>query len=136
MILGSRRSALDGMESRAHERQSYGRRHVGNQWTTLCLCGGQRASSCGQRDGFTPAPPGVQIERTDEIVRAADVVVTMGCGGACPIFPGKRYEDWDLDDPAGKGVELVRPIRDEIGRRVRKLLAELDVPTSKSATPA
>jgi arsenate reductase (thioredoxin) len=59
---------------------------------------------------------------TDEIVRAADVVVTMGCGDACPIFPGKRYEDWLLDDPAGLDVEAVRPIRDEIGRRVRDLL--------------
>ena len=53
---------------------------------------------------------------TDEIVRAADVVVTMGCGDACPLFPGKRYEDWDLDDPAGLDVADVRPIRDEIGR--------------------
>jgi protein-tyrosine-phosphatase len=65
---------------------------------------------------------------TDEIVRAADVVVTMGCGDACPLFPGKRYEDWELDDPAGQGVEAVRPIRDEIGRRVRDLLASLQVP--------
>jgi protein-tyrosine-phosphatase len=65
---------------------------------------------------------------TDEIVRAADVVVTMGCGDACPYFPGKRYEDWDLDDPAGQDVSAVRPIRDEIGQRVRTLLASLDVP--------
>lgn len=65
---------------------------------------------------------------TDEIVRAADVVVTMGCGDACPIFPGKRYEDWQLDDPAGQGLEAVRPIRDEIERRVRRLLDELEVP--------
>lgn len=65
---------------------------------------------------------------TDEIVQAADVVVTMGCGDSCPIFPGKRYEDWDLDDPAGQGLEAVRPIRDEIERRVRKLLDQLDVP--------
>ena len=65
---------------------------------------------------------------TDEIVRAADVVVSMGCGDACPVFPGKRYEDWVLDDPAGLGVEEVRPIRDEIERRVRRLLDELQVP--------
>jgi arsenate reductase (thioredoxin) len=65
---------------------------------------------------------------TDEIVRAADVVVTMGCGDACPIFPGRRYEDWELDDPAGKDVEDVRPIRDEIERRVRRLLTSLGVP--------
>jgi protein-tyrosine-phosphatase len=64
---------------------------------------------------------------TDDIVRAADVVVTMGCGDACPFFPGTRYEDWALDDPAGQGLEAVRPIRDEIERRVRVLLARLDV---------
>lgn len=65
---------------------------------------------------------------TDEVVRAADAVVTMGCGDACPIFPGKRYEDWDLDDPAGLEVADIRPIRDEIERRVRGLLDELAVP--------
>jgi len=65
---------------------------------------------------------------TDEVVRAADVVVTMGCGDACPVFPGKRYEDWVLDDPVGQDVNAVRPIRDEIERRVRALLAELQVP--------
>ncbi|WP_328607812.1 arsenate reductase ArsC [Amycolatopsis sp. NBC_00345] len=58
-------------------------------------------------------------------IEAADVVITMGCGDACPVFPGKRYLDWPLDDPAGQGVEAVRPIRDEIDRRVRGLLAEL-----------
>lgn len=67
---------------------------------------------------------------TDEIVQAADVVVTMGCGDACPLFPGKRYEDWVLDDPAGQDVDAVRPIRDEIGRRVRELLASLGVPAN------
>ena len=64
---------------------------------------------------------------TDEVVRAADVVVTMGCGDACPVFPGTRYEDWELDDPAGMDLAGVRPIRDELERRVRKLLDELDV---------
>ncbi|MFG1912345.1 arsenate reductase ArsC [Kribbella sp. NPDC048928] len=68
---------------------------------------------------------------TDEIVRAADVVVTMGCGDACPIFPGTRYENWDLDDPDGLDVAAVRPIRDEIERRVRLLLDELAVPVSR-----
>jgi arsenate reductase len=62
---------------------------------------------------------------TDEFVKGADVVITMGCGDACPIYPGKRYEDWDLDDPAGQDLETVRRIRDEIDARVRKLLAEL-----------
>jgi arsenate reductase len=62
---------------------------------------------------------------TDEAVRESDVVITMGCGDTCPFYPGKRYEDWVLDDPAGKGVEAVRPIRDEIRRRVESLLAQL-----------
>ena len=62
---------------------------------------------------------------TTEVVETADVVVTMGCGDACPIFPGKRYLDWDLPDPHGKPLEQVRPIRDEIGRRVRALADEL-----------
>jgi protein-tyrosine-phosphatase len=62
---------------------------------------------------------------TDEVVRAADVVITMGCGDACPIYPGKRYADWALDDPAGQGLETVRRIRDELDRRVRMLIAEL-----------
>ena len=63
----------------------------------------------------------------DAAVRASDVVITMGCGDACPIFPGKRYEDWVLDDPAGQGVEAVRPIRDEIRQRVLDLMASLGV---------
>jgi protein-tyrosine-phosphatase len=67
---------------------------------------------------------------TEEIVRTADVVVTMGCGDACPVFPGVRYEDWALADPAGLGVDAVRPIRDEIGERVLDLLARLQVTAS------
>lgn len=80
------------------------------------------------------AEVGIDISReypkpwTEQVVRAADVVVSMGCGDACPVFPGKRYVDWELDDPAGKGVAEVRPVRDEIERRVRGLLAELGVP--------
>jgi arsenate reductase len=62
---------------------------------------------------------------TVDAVRESDVVITMGCGDACPIFPGKRYEDWELDDPAGQALEAVRPIRDDIKRRVEALLAEL-----------
>jgi arsenate reductase (thioredoxin) len=65
---------------------------------------------------------------TDEVVRAADVVVTMGCGDACPVFPGRRYEDWPVADPAGLDVAGVRPIRDDVERRVRTLLTELAVP--------
>ncbi|MFF4169481.1 arsenate reductase ArsC [Streptomyces sp. NPDC001744] len=64
---------------------------------------------------------------TTEAVQASDVVITMGCGDACPYFPGKRYLDWQLDDPAGQGVTAVRPIRDEIERRIRGLLAELGI---------
>lgn len=81
---------------------------------------------------------GIDISRefpkpwTDEILKAADVVITMGCGDACPIFPGKRYEDWTLDDPAGQGIEAVRPIRDDIERRVRALLKELEVPVTET----
>ena len=62
---------------------------------------------------------------TDEVVRAADAVITMGCGDACPIYPGKRYEDWDLEDPAGKDLPTVRRVRDEIDERVQRLIAEL-----------
>jgi arsenate reductase len=69
---------------------------------------------------------GAHPKRLDEAaVQASDVVITMGCGDACPIYPGKRYEDWVLDDPAGQGVEAVRPIRDEIERRVQALIADL-----------
>ena len=69
---------------------------------------------------------------TDESVRAADVVITMGCGDACPVYPGKRYEDWELDDPADADLEGVRRIRDEIDGRVRRLLDELAPPSGPS----
>ncbi len=62
---------------------------------------------------------------TTEAVRDSDVVITMGCGDACPIFPGKRYEDWQLEDPAGQGIEAVRPIRDDIKTRIEQLLSEI-----------
>ena len=70
---------------------------------------------------------------TDEVVRAADIVITMGCGDACPIYPGKKYEDWELDDPAGQDLETVRRIRDQLDRRVQELIGELlpdDTPSS------
>jgi arsenate reductase len=79
------------------------------------------------------AERGIDISReypkpwTDEIVQAADVVITMGCGDACPIFAGRRYEEWVLDDPAGQDLDAVRPIRDDIEERVRRLLTELEV---------
>ncbi|MEO8458078.1 MAG: arsenate reductase ArsC [Chloroflexota bacterium] len=68
---------------------------------------------------------------TDEFVKAADVVITMGCGDACPIYPGKRYLDWEVDDPAGQPIEAVRRIRDDIRGRVESLLAELDLATHR-----
>ena len=71
---------------------------------------------------------------TDEIIRAADIVVTMGCGDACPLHPGKRYEDWELDDPQGLDVAAVRPIRDQIRRRVEILLESLQVEPARSLT--
>lgn len=71
---------------------------------------------------------GAHPKKLDEVaVKASDVVITMGCGDACPIFPGKRYEDWVLDDPAGRGVDAVRPIRDEIDRRVLGIMASLGI---------
>ena len=72
---------------------------------------------------------------TDEVVQAADVVITMGCGDACPVFPGKRYEEWVLTDPNGLDTGSVRPIRDEVEHRVLALLAELEVPVATAAHP-
>lgn len=109
------------------------------------LAGGRATAwSGGSEPGFQVNPSaiaamaerGIDISReypkpwTDEVVRAADVVITMGCGDACPIFPSKRYEDWDLADPAGQDVDAVRPIRDEIERRVRALLDQIGVPAT------
>jgi arsenate reductase (thioredoxin) len=68
---------------------------------------------------------------TEEAVQAADVVITMGCGDACPVFPGKRHEEWELEDPDGRAVDPIRPIRDEIERRVRHLLDQLAVPVDR-----
>lgn len=99
-----------------------------------------RVGSAGSAPGETINPAIAQIltERgldvskefpkplTDEAARAADIIITMGCGDACPVYPGKRYLDWALTDPAGKDVDEVRPIVDEIDRRVRELLLELE----------
>ncbi len=70
---------------------------------------------------------------TDEVVCAADVVITMGCGDACPIYPGKRYEDWNVEDPAGQDLATVRRIRDDIERRVQRLIVQLEPPVSTTA---
>ncbi|MCO8126305.1 arsenate reductase ArsC [Acidimicrobiia bacterium EGI L10123] len=105
-----------------------------------------RSAGSAPGDDINPAVAEILTERghdvskefpkplTDEAARAADVIITMGCGDACPIFPGKRYLDWDLTDPAGKPVEEVRPIVDDIDRRAQALLAELlDAPGVSSA---
>ena len=96
-----------------------------------------RSAGSAPGDHINPAVAQILTERgldvskefpkplTDEAARAADVIITMGCGDACPIYPGQRYLDWDLTDPAGKPVEEVRPIVDEIDRRARELLDEL-----------
>ena len=110
---------------------------------TLHLSGGAvevRSAGSAPADEVNPAAVQAMLEEgidmsaeqpkllTTEAVKESDVVITMGCGDTCPIFPGKRYEDWELDDPAGQGVDSVRPIRDEIRRRVVELLGSLDVP--------
>ena len=96
-----------------------------------------RSAGSAPADSVNPAAVAAMLEEgidmadetpkilTDEAVRASDVVITMGCGDTCPIYPGKRYEDWKLDDPAGQGVESVRPIRDDIRRRIEALIAEI-----------
>jgi arsenate reductase (thioredoxin) len=118
-----------------------GRSQMALGWFNLLAAGRAVAWSGGSEPGkeinpavvLAMAEVGIDITGefpkpwTDEIVQAADVVVTMGCGDACPLFPGKRYEDWTLDDPAGQDVEAVRPIRDDIEQRVRDLLDSLGV---------
>jgi protein-tyrosine-phosphatase len=108
-------------------------RHLGGENVDVFSGGSEPAAHLNESAVAAMAEKGIDISRelpqpwADEIVRAADVVVTMGCGDACPVFPGKRYLDWELDDPAGQSVEAVRPIRDEVERRVRVLLGELGV---------
>ncbi|PZU48841.1 MAG: phosphotyrosine protein phosphatase [Arsenicicoccus sp.] len=98
-----------------------------------------RSAGSAPADSINPAVRDAMLEEgidisaerpkilTTEAVEASDVVVTMGCGDTCPIFPGKRYEDWELADPAGQGMDAVRPIRDDIRQRVRTMLRELGV---------
>ena len=108
-------------------------RHLAGPRVDVFSGGSEPATQLNQAAVAAMAEKSIDISRelpqpwADEIVRAADVIVTMGCGDACPVYPGKRYVDWELDDPAGKPVEEVRPIRDEIERRVRVLLGELEV---------
>jgi protein-tyrosine-phosphatase len=104
---------------------------------TILSAGSEPASALNPRVVEAMREVGIDISRefpkllTDDSVRAADVVITMGCGDTCPIYPGKRYEDWDLEDPAGKDLETVRRIRDEIDLRVKKLTEQL-VPSPAS----
>ena len=118
-----------------------GRSQMAAAYTSRLSAGAVEVRSAGSApaDSINPAVRAAMLEDradissekpkllTSEAVRASDVVITMGCGDACPFFPGKRYLDWVLDDPAGQGVDAVRPIRDEIKRRVQVLLTELGV---------
>jgi arsenate reductase len=109
-------------------------RHLADSDVDVFSGGSEPADQVNRAAVAAMAEKGVDISDeipqpwTDEVVRAADVVVTMGCGDACPVFPGKRYVDWEVEDPSDKTVEDVRPIRDDLERRVRGLLAELEIP--------
>ncbi|MEH6373486.1 arsenate reductase ArsC [Streptomyces sp. KLMMK] len=118
-----------------------GRSQMGAAFLTHLGAGRVEVRSAGSAPAATVNPAVVEAMRevgidisaetpkvlTTEAVQSSDVVITMGCGDACPYFPGKRYLDWTLDDPAGQGVDAVRPIRDDIEQRVRNLLTELGV---------
>ena len=109
-------------------------RHLGGDDVDVFSGGSEPAESVNASAVDAMAEKGIDISGeipqpwADEIVRAADVVVTMGCGDACPVFPGQRYIDWELEDPSGKTLEQVRPIRDELEQRVRGLMAQLEIP--------
>ena len=106
-------------------------RHLGGDRVTVLSAGSQPGDRVNPVAVEAMAEEGIDIATeqpkllSGTAVQESDVVVTMGCGDTCPIYPGKRYEDWELDDPAGQGLEVVRPIRDEIRRRVEKLLGEI-----------
>jgi len=105
--------------------------HLAGNRIEVLSAGSQPAAQINPAAVAAMAEEGVDISAetpnvlTDSAVREADVVITMGCGDECPFFPGKRYEDWELDDPAGQGIDAVRPIRDEIRERVEALIHEL-----------
>jgi protein-tyrosine-phosphatase len=109
-------------------------RHLAGASVDVFSGGSEPAEQVNQAAVAAMAEKGIDIGGeipqpwADEIVRAADVVVTMGCGDACPVFPGKRYIDWEVDDPSNKTVEEVRPIRDDLEQRVRALMVELEMP--------
>lgn len=106
-------------------------RHLAGDRVEVLSAGSAPAASINPVAVQAMAEEGIDITAeqpkilTTDAVQASDVVITMGCGDTCPFYPGKRYEDWVLDDPAGQGIESVRPIRDEIRRRIETLLAEL-----------
>lgn len=108
-------------------------RHLGEGRVDVFSGGSEPADMVNQAAVAAMAEKGIDIGGeqprtwTDETVRSADVVVTMGCGDTCPVYPGKHYVDWEVEDPAGKPVEEVRPIRDDLERRVRGLLLELEI---------
>lgn len=108
-------------------------RHLGGDRIQVLSAGSEPADRINPSAVEAMSEKGIDITDqtpkpwTDETVGTADVIVTMGCGDTCPVLPGKRYVDWELEDPAGKGVESVRPIRDDIERRVRGLMEELAV---------
>jgi arsenate reductase (thioredoxin) len=108
-------------------------KHLAGDQASVYSGGSEPADEINPAAVVAMAEVGIDITRehpkrwTDDIVRGADVVVTMGCGDACPYFPGKRYENWELADPAGLGVDQVRPIRDAIESRVRRLIDQLGV---------
>jgi protein-tyrosine-phosphatase len=118
-----------------------GRSQMAASLTTWLSAGGVHVRSAGSTPASEISPAVVQVMEeigldlsqafpkplTDEVVQAADVVITMGCGDACPIYPGKRYLDWEVEDPAGHSIEDVRRIRDEIRKRVVGLLAEMGI---------
>ncbi|MFG1616405.1 arsenate reductase ArsC [Nonomuraea wenchangensis] len=116
-----------------------GRSQMAAGWLTHLAAGRIEVRSAGSAPADQVNPIAVEAMRevgiditgeqpkvlTMDAVESSDAVITMGCGDACPVFPGKRYEDWQLDDPAGQGIEMVRQVRDEIRRRVERLLTEL-----------
>lgn len=107
-------------------------RHLAGERIHVLSAGSAPAESINQVAVQVMAEEGIDISTTApqllsvDSVRSSDVVITMGCGDACPVFPGKRYEDWELADPAGQGVDTVRQIRDDIKARIAKLVGELD----------
>ena len=109
--------------------------HLAGDRIDVRSAGSQPADQVNPAAVLAMAEEGIDIEAeqpkllTDSAVQTADVVITMGCGDECPFYPGKRYEDWVLDDPAGQGIEAVRPIRDEIRTRVEALIDDLDGPS-------